>query len=354
MFKAKSVFVKCFLVLIIFSSLACQKGNRTDHLLHVAIKAPPLNLDPRLATDGTGFKLSKLIFNGLFRLNEKLELVPDLLESYQQKTSNTYHFVLRKEVRFHNGKELTADDVLYTYNSILKDEVASPFKSAFEKVKTIQQEGKYEFSISLQEPYAPFLTALSLGIVPKEEVLKLKDDFTRHPIGTGQYQFVQWQDDAFVELKAFPQAFQGIPKNAGIRFDILKDDNLLVLKLLKGDVDLALNGVPPVLLEKVKQKENINVLSDFGITVSYLGMNLENPILKQTKVRKAIALALNRDELIVHYRKGYARKANSILSPSNWAYNKDLPQIQYDQKEAMRLLDEAGYPDPDGNGPKPR
>lgn len=352
--------LRCRALLITLGAIAalalgfgCTKKDRAGTLT-VAVPQGPVALDPRLTADATGDKIAHLICDGLFRKNAELEMVPLLAERFEQLSETSYRFHLRPKVLFHDGTPLTAEDVAYTYRSIIDGSVPSPYRSSFDRIKKIVVEGPLTVRIDLVEPYAPFLVMLSRGIVPKQAAERMGGAFATHPIGTGPYRFVRFVTDSIVELEANERYFGAKPKTKRLQFQIIKDDNIRVLKLIKGDVDLVQNGVPPLLIDNIVEKPNLTKQEDTGIVVSYMGFNLADPILKKQRVRQALAYAIDRDEIISHRWQGLAVKANSILAPSNWAYDRSLGQYDYDPQKAMRLLDAAGYPDPDGAGPKPR
>lgn len=342
------------LLLALFLAACAGSAHRAGEI-HIGLPAQPGSLDSRMAVDAQGMKLSRLIYNGLFKLDEKLNIVPDLAEQYTiSPDGKTYLIQLRHGIKFHDGSELTAADVLYTYNSILDGTLTSPYKEAFGLVKSISLASADTVRFELKEAQSPFLTALCIGVVP-EKIARLKgEQFAREPVGSGPYKFVRWADDVTIELEAFANNTAAQPANQKLFFDIVKDDNMRVLKLIKGDLDFTLNGVPPVLLDKVKQDANLEVQSAPGTIMAYMGTNVHDPVLQHLNVRRALALGLDRDALIQYRRYGLARKANSILSPNNWAYNSQLPQIEHDAAQAKRLLDEAGFKDPDGDGPQMR
>lgn len=332
---------------------ACSRSSTPPHTLAVAIEADAVTLDPRLAIDAFGNKIAKLIFSGLFRLDEKLQVVPDLASSWEQPNSSTYRIHLKSGVRFHNGRTLTAEDVVASIRSILDGTIASPYRAAYERVKSIDIEDPLTLRITLTEPYAPFLTALCVGIVPFD-AHAMGETFGTTPIGTGPYKLVRWERESLIELEAFPESHRGAPATKRLLFHIIKDANIRVLKLMKGDLDLVLNAVPPALLEKVRSERGLDVITMPGTVVAYLGMNLTDKILRHTNVRRALAMGIDRDEIIAHQWQGLAEKAASILPPLNWAYHEGLPIFSYDPESAKRLLDEAGFKDPDGDGGKSR
>ncbi len=338
---------------IFFPQISCSK--KTDELgaLRVAVTQGPVSLDPRVASDAEGIKVARLISDGLFSMNEALEIVPNLAEKVEKLSDTSYRFTLRKGVKFHDGSDLTAEDVAYTYNSIREGEVASPFRGAFERVKDISVESPDVLKIDLTEPYSPFTTALLVGIVPSSAKGRAAE-FSKSPVGTGPYKFLYYNQDTGLMLDANPNYFGNLPAISKLYFDIVKDDNVRVMKILKGDDDLVQNSVPPVLLDKLRADPNLSVKEGAGIVMTYMGLNLTDPILSNPLVRRAIAHAIDRDAVISHRFRGLADKANSILSPKNWAYNASLTQYEFDPSKAKALLDEAGFKDPDGDGPKTR
>ena len=332
----------------------CSRAKGEEDALRVAIPAGPVTLDPRLASDAVGDKISHLICDGLFKLNRKLERVPNLAARYERLSDTSYRFFLRSGVRFHDGSEFTAEDVAYTYRSIIEGKITSPFSSAFGRIQKISVESPLVVRIDLKEPYAPFLTMLTRGIVPRGAAKKKGSAFATAPVGTGPYRFIRFVPGSVVELAANTKYAGVIPKSHRLIFEVIKDDNIRVLKLMKGDIDLVQNAVPPLLLDRLVSRANLAEKDDTGIVMAYMGFNLEDPVLKRRRVRQAIAYAIDRDEIIAHRWRGMAVKANSILAPSNWAYDHKLWQYPYDPKKAARLLDEEGLADPDGPGPAVR
>ena len=342
-----------FLFALLFVGVSCSRDPLPrDQSLIVAIPQDPVMLDPRLATDAQGAKISDLIFDGLFTKNDRLEVVPNLAERYEQPNPTTYRFFLRHGVKFHDGVELTAKDVVTTLASWKDPKLNSPFRSIGERMASITALDDTTVEVILTEPYAPFLTALMRGIVPAH--LADDKDFGNHPVGTGPYRFVGWRKDSNMLLKANPDYFGEKPKIPNLVFHVVKDDNTRVLKLLAGELDLVQNAVPIPLLDKIKMKEDLQVASAPGITVAYLGLNLKDPILKNPKVREALAYATDKQELITYKWNGFAEPADSLMAPNHWSHASGLNPYHYNVAKAMRLLDEAGFKDPDGEGPLPR
>lgn len=311
-------------------------------VLNVAIQSSPATLDPRMATDAEGDKIGQLIFSGLLKKDDDLKLVPDLAESFERISDTSYRFFLRRGVVFHSGSPLTAEDVVYTYETIRDGTVASPFKEYYSHIKEIVAEDPFTVRMDLAEPYAPFLNLLTKGIVSKADAKRLGARYGREPVGTGPYRLVRFLPDRMVALEANERYFGDVPKMRTLVLQVVPDDNIRMLKLVKGDIDLVQNGIPALVLPKVMESKRLKMKDDDGTVVAYLGLNLTDRELKDKRVRQAIAYAIDRDEIISHRFGGLAKKANSILPPMNWAYDDDLPQYGYDPGKAAALLAEAG------------
>ncbi len=310
-------------------------------------------LDPRYATDSASVKTAHLIYSGLMKLNDNMEMEPDLADSVSNPDNLTYNISLKKGVLFHNGAELTTEDVIYTYRSIMAKDSGSPYKSAFDKVESIKKTGKYSLVIKLKEPFAPFKTSLSMGIVPKNAADK-GIDLNKNPIGTGPFRFMFKVGDRKLALARFDKYYGGRAAAPAVLFKAVADDTVRALEVKSGKAHMLQNDIPPALLKDLKNTKGIKVVISDGINYSYIGFNLKDPILGKKEVRKAIAYAINRQAIIKHKLMDTVTAASSLLSPVNWAYYKKVKTYPYNPGLAKKLLDKAGYPDPDGDGPKMR
>lgn len=349
------VFLPLFLCgFLIFAASSCSGKPPGRDVLVTAIPAGPVTLDPRLAVDAEGDKIASLICDGLMAKNEQLEIVPRLAESYEQLSETSFRFRLRPDLTFSDGTKLRASDVVFTYSSIIDGSIASPLKASFDRIERIVAENDRTVRIDLKEPYAPFLLSLTKGVVSERAASTAGDAFGMHPVCAGPYTLKRFVPDVEVELAANKRYDGTRPATPTLRFEIVKDDNIRVLKLLKGDVDLVQNAVPRLLIPALVRKRVLKHKEDAGIVMSYVGMNLSDPALSKREVRQAIAYAIDRGEIIAHKLRGMAVEANSIIAPSIWAYDPDLKQYDYNPERAKTLLDQAGFPDPDGEGPLSR
>lgn len=334
-----------FVLLFVFVS--CRPALKTPpDTLVVGIESAPATLDPRLSADAYSSKITQLLHNGLFRLDERLQLQPDLLESYEQVSPTEYRFKLRPGVVFHDGTAFDASDVLFTLNSIKDPALASPHRATMEKVEGLSSSDPLTVEVKLKEPFAPFLSALTLGLLPSEG--------GDPAVGTGPFRLETLRPAESVSLVSNGRYHRGAPKTGRVLFRVIPDDNLRVLEIKNRRVDVLQNNVPPLLLTALKDDAGLVLETTEGVNMTYLGMNLRESPFKNPDVRRAIAMALDIPALIEYRMAKLARPATGLLSPVHWAYDGDVTAYPFDPAKARELLDRAGHPDPDGAGPLPR
>jgi peptide/nickel transport system substrate-binding protein len=204
----------------------------------------------------------------------------------------------------------------------------------------------------LKRPYAPLLAELSIGIVPADRARETAEQ-GRHPIGAGPFRFVAEPDEDHIELAAFDGWYGGRPGISKVSFRVVRDETTRVLELLKGRADLVVNGVSPAVLPMLEEKPGIQVLTREGTGYAYMGFNVRSGPLADPRVRRALCHLLDVSPIVEHKFHGLAVPAAGMLPRTHWAFA-PTQGCRYDPAEAARLLDEAGYPDPDGPGGKPR
>jgi peptide/nickel transport system substrate-binding protein len=340
-----------FLTLTALPACTSDKAPESpESRIVAAVEAWPTNLDPRMATDAYSERIGELIFSKLVREGPDLEPVGDLATSWEQPAPTTYRFHLRTDARFHDGTPITATDVVYTFNWILDPAHGSPHRAAYAPIREIVAEDDHTVRFELSAPHAPFLVNMVRGIVPSH--LGDNPGYAQKPVGSGPYRLAEVRPGEAIELTAFEGYPGGPPPTKRIVFKILPEDTVRMLALKKGDVQFVLNGLPPDALEALKGEADLAIERGPGTTYSYLGFNLRDPVLKVRAVREAIARAIDRDAIIAGVYRGQARPATGLLPPGHWAYNGDVPQYPYDPDAARKLLDEAGFPDPEGTDPR--
>jgi peptide/nickel transport system substrate-binding protein len=335
----------------VMASGCMQRPVDNPNIIVFGIQSPPDNLDPRIGSDDTSEKIGQLIFSSLMTLDEHLGIVPLLAERLDHPTPTTYVVPLRRGVRFHDGHELTAADVVYTFRSLLAPGFVSPLKGALRLLKAIDARDRYTVVFTLSEPFGSFPVNLVLPpIVPDGA----GPSFREHPIGTGPYRFVRYAVDDRIELAAFDGYYGGRPRNDGIIVRIVPDDIMRGLELRKGTIDLVVNDLAPDIVYQLQREPRLNTVQSPGTDYQYIGLNLRDPILRDVRVRQALAYAIDYQAIVAYLRRGLATQAVGILPPVAWAFEPDVTVYTHDPARSRRLLDEAGYADPDGDGPAMR
>jgi peptide/nickel transport system substrate-binding protein len=340
-------------ILVSFASIstACRSApaERPPGYLIAGIESNPLQLDPRHSTDANSVRIGNLIYSSLLRADAHARLGPELAASWRRLDERNYEFILRQDVRFHNGQPLTAADVKYTFESILNPATRSPKRGLLKQLAAIEQTGTYQLRFELNAPHTPFVEHFTLGIVPAGSPANDKP-----PPGSGPFMLEAIDAGEKVTLKANANYFAGKPPLAGVVFKIVPDAMVRVLEFKKHAIDFMQNDLEPDMLPWLKKNTSADIGVHQGTTFQYIGINLTHPILKQLKVRQALALAIDREAIIRHLLKDTGETASGLLAPINWAFDASVRLWPHDAEKAKRLLDEAGYSDPDGDGPQPR
>lgn len=315
----------------------------------VAMDSAPTNLDPRIGIDKASEDFHRLLFNGLLKKDEHDRMAPDLAVRCERVGPLLYRFPLRKGVRFHDGRLLTAEDVAYTYGTILDGSISTTKKASLEGIASVRAASPDIVEVLLREPFNGLLVNLNVGIIPKGAPA----DFARNPVGTGPYRLVHFEQDQEAVLEAFPDYFEGPARTRYLKLRVIPDATTRALELRRGGADLALGPgiIPPDTFRILKEDPHLKSMTSTGNNYAYIGFNLTDPILKKREVRQAIGYAIHRDQMVASFFYGAARPATGLLAPHNWAYEGDVLQLSYDPERARRLLDAAGYRDPDGPGP---
>ncbi len=336
--------------------LSCSgKDNREKDTLVVAFESAPITMDPRFATDVQSSRLTELIFNGLVKFDRNLEIVPDLCDRWEMVDRDKFRFYLKKGVKFHTGETLTARDVVYTFKSLLSDEFKSPLKGAYDFLRDVRAVDDYTVDFTLAYEYAPFLSSMTMGIVPEDYAGKTGEKFSDNPSGTGAFRFDSMLREREIRLKANKDYFKkGLPKINGIVFKIVRDESVRALQMENGDINFCENAFSPDTLDRFSKNDNLSVVRDKGTDYYYIGINMKDTLLGDIRVRKAIAYGIDRDSIIRNFEKDNAVIARGLLPEGHWAYNGDVSYYDYNPEKAKEILDKAGYRDPDGDGPKTR
>jgi peptide/nickel transport system substrate-binding protein len=324
-----------------------------DDALAVLLPRDAEQLDPRFVTDPYGLKVSRLIFDSLVTIDpHTLEPIPQLAKRIEVETSTRYRVELQQGLHFSDGSVLDARDVVATFRSVVDSDLGSPYARTYRRIERMETPDRHTVVFHLTEPHATFITDLELPVMRAEDAgRQVGGPDAPAPVGAGPYRLVE-RVPGRLELAANPHWHGGKPRFPRIRMLVVRDDNTRALRMLAGAGDLALNAVPPLLVPMFEKDPEFEVRSADGISTSYIGLNTRAKTLRDVRVRRALAHAIDRPALIRHECGGRAQRAHGWIPPGHWAYTDDVRKYPYDPSRAEALLDAAGYPDPPGAAPR--
>jgi peptide/nickel transport system substrate-binding protein len=311
--------------------------------LTVAISQSLNNLDPVRIQLASEYTYTNLVFNGLTRIDQNWKTQPDLASSWTSNEDFTvWTFKLRDGVKFHNGKPLTADDVVWTFKRILDPKMASKMRGNLSMVETIEAVDPLTVKFVLKTPYSDFPTLIGDyqgRILPADY-----DDQSKHPIGTGPFEFVEYTPGDRLVLKKNPQYWEpDLPKLDGIQLRIIPESASATAALESGEVqivaDIRAEQVQRLASSKVARVDTVPSLTWVGF-----GLRQDIPPFNDIRVRQAFSLALDRAEATNIATLGQGVPTLTPIPPSHPYYNRSLTIPKADPEKAKALLAEAGYP----------
>jgi peptide/nickel transport system substrate-binding protein len=322
---------------------ACSGAKPDQNTLVMIIESSPTNLDPRVGLDAQSERIDTLIFDDLLSRDEHLNVQPQLAERWEIPDPKTYIFHLRQGVKFHDGRSLTSRDVKWTFDSLLAGKIRSTKAAAYQLVDHIEAPDDLTVVFHLKQPFVSLLWNLSdgaIGIVP----YGTGEEISGHPIGSGPFRLVSAEQDKEVVIERNDDYWGQKPKVQRVRFTVVPDTTTRALDLRKGSADIAINALTGDLVLALEKEPTLQVLHAPGTVLSYLAFNTRDPILRNARVRQAVACAIDRRPIIHYLLRDFARPADSLLPPESWAYDPELARYDHDPERARALLDQAGYP----------
>ncbi len=319
-----------------------------DSTITLGVDQEVIGLDPHIVTSFSSHRRVDLLYNKLVRHNENLELVPDLAEDIDIPDNVTYIFNLRKGVKFHDGSEMTADDVVFSLNRILDTKTASPGRSYLVTIKSIEKLSAYSVKVVLTAPLASFLEGLAsnnCAVVSKAAVEKY-GNLQKNVVGTGPFMLKEWIPDNSMTLVKNPSYFEkGVPQSDKVIYRIIPEQASLLAGVKAGNLDMAtINDGSTIML--AKRDNSLNVMQKPGVNVRTFGYNVTHKPFDNELVRQAISLAVDRQEVVAVAEFGMGMPTGPIpVSATQWAL--PLSKIPYstpDIAKAKALLAQAGYP----------
>src|SRR5215212_9909184 len=313
------------------------------------------------SVDAASERVRTLMFNTLVKKDEKFDYSGELASDIKRSDDGlTYTFTLHDGVKFHDGRVLSSADAKYTLDLLFSSDFAKSASfyegTGAEKhsyIKSVEAPDQRTVVVTLTKPWVGLLSNLvPIPILPKDSYESQKE----HPLGTGPFKFIRYDSAQQVcDVEAFPEYWEGAPNLQTVRVRVISDMNALQAELQSGRVDIAPmpTSLSPDAIKRLEQNPNLQVKIFPGSNVRLLTINTSSAPLDDVKVRQAVAYAIDRESLINNLLLGLGKIAHSIIPEESWAYSPGQT-YSYDPAMAKRLLDEAGFPDPDGDGPKMR
>lgn len=316
----------------------------------------PSNLIPPLASDTSSSEITSKLFVGALKYDKELKIVPWAAKSYKiLNEGRKLHFELRPGIRWHDGKELTAHDVEFTYRLMIDPNTPTAYSSNFKMVKDFNVTDKYTFEISYEKPFAKALSTWTCDILPKHILEKenlLKTSQSRKPVGSGPYKLESWVEGQEIKLAVNPDYFEGRPHIDEVVYRIIPDQATTFLELKSGALDM-MSLSPQQYLHQTNGGDwdkDWNKYQYPAFVYTYLGYNLKHPLFSDKRIRVALAHALNKEELVKGVLLGMGKPTIGPYLPDSWVYNQKIKDYSYDPEKAKQLLAEAGWRDTDGDG----
>jgi peptide/nickel transport system substrate-binding protein len=350
----KSLAVFMILVFTISMVLAGCGGSKStsgaNSVLVFAQGSDPRGLDPAFVDDGESLKIMTQIFEGLVRYKPgNTEIQPLLATEWSTSADGKeWTFKLRKDVKFHDGTPFNAQAVKFSFDRQLPPKRTDDMPYAeftFDGVKSVEVVDDYTVKIILEKPSATLLANLAMGmaapIVSPEAVKKYGDKFIENPVGTGPYKFVKWDKGQQIELAQFDGYWGEKPKVAKVVYKFTKENSVRAADLMTGSTDI-MDGVDINDIKALEAK-GMTVIKSPGMNINYMGFYTYKKPFDNLILRKAISMAINRQNLVDYLYQGNAQLPNTILPDFVPGYSKDVKPYDYNPEEAKKLLAEAGY-----------
>lgn len=326
----------------------------------------PSTLDPALIADTYGFTVAQQLFDGLVQYDGSLTIIPAIAQSWKgSRNGLSWTFQLRKGVKFHNGREVTTEDVVYSFTRILDPKTNSKAAEMFLKIKGAKEfvEGRtqtvqglratdrYTIHIELLEASAPFVANLAIGyakIVPREVVEALGPAFGDHPAGTGPFRFSRWKKDEEIILEANRDYYGGRPYLDRLEYRIFpgQQTDVMLKQFELGGLEDTF--IPSTEIDRFQGNNKYQFVRRPTLGVRFLGFNTTHGPLANRLVRQAFILAVDRERVAQDINKNRFKAAQGILPPGTYGFDPQFHPYPYDPERAKALLAKAGYPDGKG------
>ncbi|WP_010288523.1 glutathione ABC transporter substrate-binding protein [Kurthia massiliensis] len=320
-------------------------GKKANQDLVIAVSQNFVTLDPQDSNNTMDNTVQKTIMEGLVAFDEEMNIVPKLATDYKvNKDATEFTFTLRQGVKFHDGEDFNAEAVKANFERISNEDNNLKRYTLFASIDKVEVIDEHKVKIILSEPFASMMNnfAHPAALMQSPKSLASDENIARQPVGTGPYVFESWDSSDIIKVKKNADYWGEAPAANSITFKPVVENGSRTAMLQTGEADFAY-PIPTEQIDSLK-KANVDIVSSDSIVMNYLSMNVAKKPFDNPKVREAISLAINKDDLVKVVYADYAKKATSVISESTKFYTKQEDQV-YDIEKAKQLLKEAGLED---------
>ena len=325
-------------------------GPVSGDMVVMGMLGEPTTMLDFMSSDTASREVAANFYVGLLKYDKNMEVIQWAAESFEVLDDGLrLRFVLRNDIYWSDGIQLTVDDVEFTYNLMRDPETPTAYGSDFRVIKAFTRTGDSSFEVTYAQPFPRALNTWMQSIMPKH-LLQGADlrntPLHRNPVSAGPYCMEEWQAGSHIRLKANPRYFQGKPHIEAIYYRFIPDSTTMFLELKSGSIDI-LGGLTP--LQFLRQTDTPEFRNNFDLwqwmasLYTYMGYNLKSPLFSDARVRRAIAHALDKNEIVKGVLMGQGMATVGPFRPGSWVYNTKIKDYEHNQEKALALLKEAGW-----------
>jgi len=356
------IMVSLIMILSLFQASVLGAENKEPEVMRIGITVEVDSLSPLISYSQIGYEVFMLIYDSLVTFDENLEPVPGLAKKWTVSDDETeWTFVLRNDVKWHDGKSFTSSDVKFTYDLLLENELGM-YSGYLGGITEVSCPDDYTVVMKTENPKANMLFN-SCPILP-EHIWKdvSSEEYetwpNENPIGTGAFKFVKFRLGEYLQLAANDDYFNGRPKIDELVYVLYANNDTLAQSLKLGEIDAAINFSTSQ-LKSLQNEKGINAISAVALGFTELSFNLwedaqskANPLLKDVSIRHAIEYCINKQKILDVVYSGQGMAGTTLIPPEAlYHYNPSENELRsYDIAKANQILDEAGYLDHNGDG----
>ena len=335
--------MKTKLLFLIVLIIASCRGEIRERSINIGYMGGLNTLDPHMQSEVIASSISSNIFESLVEFSENMVIKPTIAVSWENPDMKTWIFHIRRDVLFHNGDSLSAEDVRF---SILRarNHPSSEIRGKLIKVKSIEVIDEDVIKICTVKPDFSLLSKLtSVSILSKKYTEDNDSEYlSSHPVGTGPYRFLEWSRDKYIKLEKFEDYRDREIEIENVVFNFYTNLDEAVEDLLASKISI-LNNFPCDEIERIEESKDVDLVYTPGLSVRFIGFNISSPVFGRKEVRWAVYHAIDRKRLIDVVRKKYAKEATQLVNPLVYGYNPDIPLIPYDPIKAEKILKDEGF-----------